>query len=247
MNSTDSHRVNLLVIVSIFAIASVARAEDTAWRSKAAIGLNAAAGNSETILVNLELSAARTVDRNGYKGSLLLARGEADKVVGEENGEIAARYDRSVSDMAYLYLGVDMVFDTIAKIDYRIIAGPGAGYFLIKDDDQQLSIEVGVSHRTQRMRADVVETDDSIAIRLAQSYARKLSDSAKLWQSLEFMPDSDNLDAFLLNGEIGIEASVNDNLSLRVTAQDRYNSDPPENTKENDISVKAALVYNIGK
>jgi putative salt-induced outer membrane protein YdiY len=247
MNSTGSHSFTRLAISLIFVFALAVRAEDTGWQSKAALGLNAAAGNSESILVNVELSTARTVDENSYKCSLLLARGEADKTVSEENGKLSARYDRAVSEMAYLYLGGDVDFDTIANIDYRIIAGPGAGYSLIKNETHELSIEAGLSYRTERITTDVAVTDDAVVIRLAQSYARKLSDNAKLWQTIEFMPDSDNLDAFLLNAEVGIEATVNDNLSLRVTAQDRYNSAPPEETKENDISVKASLVYNIGK
>ena len=64
-----------------------------------------------------------------------------------------------------------------------------------------------------------------------------------MWGAVEYLPIADNLSDYLLNGELGTEAALNAKLSLRVVAQDRYNSEPPTDRKSNDLLMTAAVVY----
>jgi putative salt-induced outer membrane protein YdiY len=59
------------------------------------------------------------------------------------------------------------------------------------------------------------------------------------------MPNVDDIDDYLANGEAGIEAAINETLSLRVVMQDRYDSTVPDNIDHNDLSVVSSLVYKL--
>jgi putative salt-induced outer membrane protein YdiY len=86
-------------------------------------------------------------------------------------------------------------------------------------------------------------TDNYLSIRFGQHYDYKLSETAMLWQSLEFLPRADDFENYLFNAEAGVEAALTAMLNLRFVLQDRYNSEPPPGLEKNDVAVITALVF----
>lgn len=80
---------------------------------------------------------------------------------------------------------------------------------------------------------------------MAERFEHLLSETAKIWQSLEYLPAFDDFDLYLLHVEAGVEAALNSDLNLRVVVQDRYDSDPAPAAEHNDVSLIASLVYKI--
>ncbi len=66
--------------------------------------------------------------------------------------------------------------------------------------------------------------DDYWGIRCGERYTLQVSETAKLWQSAEYLPNADDFDQYLINAEIGMEAVVTKLISLRLVLQDGYNS-----------------------
>ena len=59
------------------------------------------------------------------------------------------------------------------------------------------------------------------------------------------MPEASDFDNYLLTGEVGAEADINDRLSLRVVLQDRYDSTPAAGKERNDLSLIAGLGFSL--
>jgi len=229
------------------ACVSGAVAEDTeGWDSELVTGLSLTDGNSETLLLNV---GAATKNISGSNESFLSVEynyGEST-VDGEDstttdNAKGYAQYNHLLSDVSYAYLKADALYDDLADIDYRVVVGPGLGQYLIKDDVANLAVELGVAWQTEEVGG--VE-DDFVVLRVAQRYARQLSETAEVWQSVEYLPEIEDFGNYLLNVEIGVQAALNDVSSLRVVFTDRYDSEPADGTDDNDLSLTAGLVYKL--
>ena len=131
-----------------------------------------------------------------------------------------------------------MLYDDIALIDYRATLGPGLGAYLVKNDQRTLTLEAGPSYVWEKVDG---ASNDYLALRFAERYTCQALKNAKLVQSLEYMPEAEDFDNYLLVGEIGVEAAMSDRLSLRVVLQDKYDNTPAAGKERNDLSLIAGL------
>src|SRR5205085_2238992 len=82
---------------------------------------------------------------------------------------------------------------------------PGLGYYFIKSDRTSLRGEIGPSFIYEN-RGGV--THGYVALRLAERFEHKLSETAHLWESVEFLPQVDKFKNYLINAELGVEAAL---------------------------------------
>ena len=238
------------VLLAILALA--ANAEDgleTSWDTTLSLGLSGTRGNSETLTFNGELDAAREWGRQelrvGIEGSYSEAEsddtGESETTA--QDARASLRYKYSVRPRWYVYTDDSILHDEPAGLDYRLIAGVGAGRFLLDGQTARLSVEVGAAYIREEFSDG--GSDDAAAPRLGVRYDLAPGGSAKVWAAAEYLPQAGEWDAYLLNGEAGIEAVVNSRISLRTVLQDRYDSVPPDDRKHNDISIVGSLVFKL--
>lgn len=220
-----------------------------AWASSVSLTFGLTSGNSETLLGNLGCKSDRTggkheihlaVDGNYGESEVTEEDGSKSMETNVQNAKAAAKYNYLFTARAYAYVNAEFSHDDIATIDYRVIGGPGAGYYLLKDDTNSLAVDLGVSFIKDKV--DDVE-DDRWALRAAERYDVKLGETSKVWQAVEYLPVLDDWGNFLLNAEIGAEAAMNAKLALRILAQDKYNSEPAADKDENDLILSAGITY----
>ena len=135
---------------------------------------------------------------------------------------------------------IDGFHDDIAEIRYRVIVGPAAGYYFIKSDATKLTGEVGPSFIDEKQGSDEKKF---FTIRVTERYEHAFSKAAKIWEQVDYLPQVDDTKNYLLNSEIGVEAALNARFSLRVCADDKFNSRPAAGSRENDITLVSSLVY----
>jgi putative salt-induced outer membrane protein YdiY len=215
------------------------------WDKSAALGLTLTRGNSDTLLFTGNVLASRKAGRHEYNFG-------ADATYGETEGETTAQnfhgfgqYNYLFTERAFGYFRLDGLHDDVAAIKYRFIASPGAGYYFIKATDVTLRGEVGpgfIYERTLRSNGEY-EDKGYMTLRLAERYDHKLSDKVKLWQMVEFLPQVDRLENYLINAEIGVDTSLTPKLSLRTYLQDTYRSKPSAGREKNDLKLVVAIAY----
>lgn len=207
-----------------------------------ALGVTLTDGNSETLLGTASFLHDRK--RDGYSLRLGIdgAYAEDKDETTTENVKGVAEYRKNLCERSYILGNVSALYDSIADVDYRVIVSAGPGYYLMKDDAATLSVDLGPAFITEKVGG---ETNDDWALRVGQRYDRQLSATAKVWQALEYLPLIDDLDDYLLNAEIGIEAAVNSDVSLRLVVKNAYDSTPAADREKSDTTVIGALAYKL--
>lgn len=246
-----NRHVPYLVGISVmcFAAASACAAEAAStnappkvlpWETTATFGATLTKGNSDT----LALSANVRSDKKWYDNELHL---EADGVYGENEGVVsanavhgAAQYNRLFTERLYGYFRLEALHDDIAKVDYRVALSPGAGYYFVKRKNLTFRGEAGPGYVLERL--DGV-SDDYVTLRLAERAEWKITERAKIWESVEFLPQVDRFQNYVVNAEIGLDTAITKKFSQTILLQDSYRSEPAAGRDKNDLKLIAGISY----
>jgi len=82
-----------------------------------------------------------------------------------------------------------------------------------------------------------------VPLRLAERFERKFDNGARVWERVEFLPQINKFENFLVNAEMGAEAALTKTFSLRVTLQDNFVNQPAPGRKDNDVKLISSVVY----
>jgi putative salt-induced outer membrane protein YdiY len=132
--------------------------------------------------------------------------------------------------------------DAVADIRYRVTLSPGAGYYFIKNKTTDLSAEIGPGYVFEELGTNDL---NFATLRVAEKFHHALTDRARIWESVEWLPQVDNFKNYIVNAEIGIEADITKDkrFSLRSYLQDTYNNVPAAGRLKNDLKLVTALAY----
>ncbi len=258
--------VMLVLAMAVSASAAEKKADEAAapkdgWTTALNAGLTMTDGNSETMAANVGLTTEGVKDGLGSViagadfnyGESTVSSTATDPATGEsvvteteettvENAKAFVNVKKTLSAKTFAYLDGSVLYDDVALIDYRATLGPGLGFYLVKNDKRQLSLEAGPSYVWEKVDG---ASNDYLALRFAERYSCQATKTAKLVQSLEYLPEAEDFDNYLLTAEVGVEAAMNDHLSLRIVLQDKYDSTPAPGAERNDLSLIAGLGFTL--
>jgi len=216
------------------------------WESSIAAGLSLTRGNSETLLATLDLKSTRKTPTDeiilgatfAYGENKNQATGKTDKTA--DSFAALAQYNHSINDRWYAGVRADFLHDELADLKYRLTISPLIGYYAIKEASTTLKFEAGPSGVFERQGH---ENNQYAALRLGERFEHKFTPKAKMWQSLDFIPQVDRFRNYLIIAELGAEASLTEHFSLRGVIQDYYDHEPAPGRKQNDLKLITSLVY----
>ncbi len=242
----------LCVLFSLVANAAFVQAADTTavatnaappkprWDTSANIGFTLTRGNSDTMLAAGDISTVRKWGKNEINLG-------ADAVYGVNNGTQNAnsvhgfaQYNRLFTERFFGYVRAEALHDEIAAVYYRVSLSPGAGYYLIKTANTSLRAEVGPGYVWER-----VGTNDNnyATVRFAERFDQKINEHARIWEAVEYLPQVDKFQNYVVNAEIGIETAITKNFTQRASILDTYRSEPAPGKKNNDVKLIVAIGY----
>ena len=219
------------------------------WESVASLGATLTRGNSENFLANATINSSRKWTRDevllgasgGYGSTTVREEGEPDETnKTDEYLKGFAQWNHLFTQRFYGGLRFDALYDDIADIDYRFTLSPLAGYYFIKQTNTFLSGELGPSFICEKQGG---ETDLYVGARVGERFEYNFKNGAKIWQTVEWIPQVDDFDNWILNFEAGIAAPINKTLDVRLVVQDTYDNEPAEDREENDLKVIAGIGY----
>jgi putative salt-induced outer membrane protein YdiY len=210
------------------------------WESSAAAGFTLTQGNSDSVLFTAQVLTQKKWDIHEVRLGADVTYGETDDVKSADAAHAFGQYNRLFTERFYGYGRIDALHDAVADIEYRFLLSPGVGYYLIKNATTTLSVEGGPGFIFEKQGG---EETGYVTARLAERLEHKFNENVRLWQSVEFLPQVDDLDNFLINAEIGVEAKLTERFSMKVFAVDNYDNEPAEGRESNDIKVVTALAY----
>ena len=219
------------------------------WDKSLSFGFNLTRGNSDTVLVNVGGRAHKELDNNIWDFSMSYNYGEDEKVGGETGDDTtrndlraAGKYDRLVSERAFLGFGATYLYDEIADVDYRVTLDPNVGYYLVKESGYQFRLEGGPSYVFERQGG---EDNSYFAPRLGERFEWVISCTSKFFESAEVLFDASDSENYLVNAEAGIEAAVAVNLALVFSVRETYDNVPAQGRDKSDLAVITALKVSL--
>lgn len=247
-SSSPWGRVSILIVAilaagsagSLRADSSVTATNKSTWEGSAAAGVTLTRGNSKTLLANVSINGSDKWEKNELLLGASGTYGETDNQKTTETADGNAQFNRLFTERLYGGFKVDLFHDGIADIHYRLTLAPLAGYYFIKNTKMTLSAELGPGYIYQDEGG---KTDSYFTMRAAERFEYHLSSNAKLWESLEYLPQVDDWSNYLVNFELGAEAGLTKKVSLRTVFQDFYNNHPAEGRLKNDLRLIAGVAY----
>jgi putative salt-induced outer membrane protein YdiY len=243
---------NVVTVTNIVAVAPAAKLSPAPvaspeppakflWESSASAGLTLTRGNSETLLFTAGLETHRKTPFDEYNLGVNLAYGKNDSVKSADLLHTFGQWNHLFSERAFSYMRADGVRDEIADVNYRVSLSPGAGYYFVKATNTTLAGEVGPGVVFQELGNQ--ETTFS-TLRLAERFEHKFNHGgARVWESVEFLPQLDRLDNYLVNAEAGVESALSKKLSLQVVLDDSYDNRPAAGRLKNDVKIISGIKY----
>lgn len=235
----------LFVIAASIALATCATAQTNIapWKTTVSAGGALTSGNSKSSKANA------SVLEEGEKPSLGSIRAGAElnygsstvkekKTTDLDNAKAAANAKKTLTPLSFAYGDLSFMHDTVADLDYRVSAGPGGGFYAVKNHITTLALEAGPSHVWEKKGGLY---DSYWALRMAERLDIAVSETAKLWEALEYEPQVDKFSNYLMTAEVGIEAAITSRLGLRLVLEDKYDSEPAVGLKSNDLSLLGGL------
>lgn len=232
----------MLVVLSVAATSARADEESGAFSSSLALGYTLNQGNTDSSLATAGwMTEGKWQERE--------VRAGADYMLGRESGDTTADNARGFVGFKEMlkydiYAATDgsVMYDNIADVDYRTILSVGLGYYFLRTDKANLSLDAGPAYIWEKVGG---EKDDYLAARVSERFDYAISETAKLFQALEYLVEVDDSDSYLLTAEFGAEAQMNARLSMRLTYKVHYDSEPADDKKKSDRQLIAALVMSL--
>jgi putative salt-induced outer membrane protein YdiY len=219
------------------------------WESVASVDMTLTRGNSKSFL------ATATVDtKKKWTSDEALAgaaAGYGDTTTTESSGQQVTtktqdylkgygQWNHLFSERLYAGLRADGLHDDIADIQYRFTLSPLAGYYVLKETNSSMGLEIGPSYVDEKLDD---HTDSYIGLRIAERFEHKFQNGSRIWENAEWIPQVDKFQNWILNAEAGISAPVTRSLDVRLVAQDTYNNQPAPNRLKNDLKLLAGIGY----
>lgn len=247
-----------LLLLTPYAMADLAPPpKDGYWRGYAGAALAATDGNTETssAVVNADLARATEGDKIAFGATINHARGTDEagaRVTTADKASLFGQYDR---DFAPRWFGFGrLAFDRDALIDLslRSAVTGGVGFRVIDTPEHTFTLQGGLGYTTERyssLQTIADETDTRFerpSAFLAEESAHKLTQTTSLKQRLEATPALDGSGAVLWRFNANLDVAINSSLSLSVGVIDTYNTEPPEGTVKNDVSLFTGINVKFG-
>jgi putative salt-induced outer membrane protein YdiY len=211
------------------------------WTNSISGGLTLARGNTDTTLMSADFVGTKKTPDNEYTGTADVAYGEQDSKQTVDDYKASFRWDHIFTDRWYSYLRTDGLRDYISDVDYRFTLGPGVGYYLLKQTNiVTLAVGGGVNFEAQSLGN---QGDTFATLRLADKFEYKINSHARIWQTVEFLPEISGWNNYLINFELGAEASLTKSFSLKSFLDDNFNSEPALDHVKNDVRLITAIAY----
>ena len=210
------------------------------WKSSVSAGITLTRGNSDTMLFTADFLTEKKQPTDEYSLGAGIAYGNQNSQETVNNYKAFGQWNHLFSDRLYSYVRAEALRDIIADLDYRFTVGPGAGYYFIKTTNTFLATEAGFGYENQHLGS---QYESFAALRLAERFEHKFNGRARVWQNVEFLPQVDKFDNYVVNFEIGVEAAISRSFSLKTCFDDTFNNRPAANRFKNDAKIVAGVSY----
>ncbi len=234
--------MNILKRLAVPALVAGLALESNAaeWDNSFDLGATLTKGNSESLLVTLGYTGEKLEETDEYRMNLFYTYGEEADTATNDEVLGGASWRHLYSEKFYAGGRLDFRRDDIADIAYRAQLTGTVGYYVVKEKNTSLALEAGIGYTFEETGG----LGDSFAhVYLGEFFEHSLNEKTKIYQSITAILPVDEPSDFQLVAELGLETSLSGALSLKIAAQDKYDSDPAAGSEKNDFRLITGVSY----
>ena len=214
------------------------------WTTSAALGLNGSEGNTENFSFRANLKGERKEEFMSTGYELIYNRTSENSDVTANRFEARGRNDWLFPDAPRwrYFLTVTYEYDDFQDWQHRLSVGNGLGYAFIQDERTLLLGRAGIGIFREFGGDDNRWHPEGI---LGLDLEHKISDKQKVTATVEYLPDLLDIGPYRARAAATYEILLDEatNMSLKLGAEDRYDSSPGEDRKRNDLTYFAMLAW----
>lgn len=212
------------------------------WTNSIELGLNGSDGNSQTTSFQAGADLQRITDLYTFAIDLDYQRTQASGLQTQNNGRLNVDYDRLLGGSSWTaFAKSGLEYDEFKAFDLRLNLNAGLGYYWLRNDNSTLITRFGAG--TSREFGGPNEEWVPEAV-FGYEASHQLTARQKLKGKLDYFPDWTDFNNYRLVSDVSWEILLDgvDNLSLKLSATNRYDS-TPEGAKPNDLFYAALLLW----
>ncbi len=208
------------------------------WSGSADLGLNGATGNAERFNRRTGFAATRKTADNLLTADFLYTYTRTGGLVGVNQPLFNARDERLYAGTPWLlFASTQVEYDQLRDYRFRVGVYAGVGYAVIDTPDVGLKLragagvvrEIGSNGLASRWVPELIFGED---------FRYRFSDTDSFVSSVDFYPRVDDFTQFRVRAGAAYEHVISpaSGMLVRLGAQDRYDSNPGNNSKKNDLT-----------
>ena len=212
------------------------------WSNSAELGLNGSAGNAESMSFQTGARLERKTDFSKLNLRLTHNQTNANGIETQNNTLFFGDFERFLGESRWnLFLKQGLEYDEFKNFDLRYFLNSGLGYAVIKSDDLNWTVRFGAGASREFGSPDNRWVPEAL---FGTDYEHQLNKRHKVIAKIDYYPEWGDFDNFRLISDIAWEYLLDEegNLSLKLGANDRYDS-TPNGAKPNDVNYSALLLY----
>jgi len=217
------------------------------WGGKIRGTVDRTRGNTKSTALSGGFEIHRKVEKKNefhLKGNAYYS--SQDRKMNSQRYDAMIRYAHSFgqSKKWYNFYKTEGDHDRFANINVRITPSTGVGYWFSDKKEWKFMTELGLGVTFTDFGNDTDEEAELVLI--PRAYAeKKLIGESKISQEAIFYPSLSDRGEYRLHLDTALTNPITDQLSLRVSWINDYNSDPGKDVKEHDMRLTTGLEYSF--
>lgn len=216
-----------------------------AWGADLTFGGSFNRGNTEVdyVTTGLALFAARAPHTAYLTGSMVYNTFGDTRVL--NRGDLTLRYDRALAGPWKLFVFNTQAYNEFLRLDYRTSTGAGPWYDL-DAGSLRTGLSAALVHQYERFKGGIVERAGRISLRALSRLP--VSQVAELGADVYYAPSLDADGDYHLFAELSLQTRFwRDNLGIKVSWLEEYDSRPKPGVKPNDTLWLTSLTVHLGR
>jgi putative salt-induced outer membrane protein len=208
------------------------------WSGQGELGGFRSSGNVNNTGITAGLNLEKKSENWRHKITALADFQRTDGITTKEQFLFAYEPNYTISDRLFAYGLAQYERDRFQGFSSRLSGSAGLGYRVIDNEKMSLSVNAGPAFRQTNFIGG--GSDSSIAALGALDFDWQIAERLKLTQDGQAFLQSSNT---TLRSITGLEASLSDSLSARVSYTVEYDSNPPLGAVSTDTLTRFTIIY----
>lgn len=212
------------------------------WKNSAELGINGTDGNSKSFSFQTGAKFTRKTERDLLELRLTHNRTQANGLETQNNALLFQDFDRKIAESKWTWFEKSgLEYDQFKAFDLRLNINTGIGYRWIDSDKLRFTTRFGAGTSREFGGPDDRWVAEAV---FGGDYDHQITARHKLYTKADYYPEWSNFSNFRAVIDAGWEYLLDEkgNLSLKLGANDRYDS-TPNGRKPNDINYSFLVLY----